>query len=116
MGNPFQEESNDLLTFDTKDIANPIVHEQINTHYESGIERFQALMKALESHDKAAFYKPIKKNKLNFFKQEPVVADLKHKTLKEDGHLFSQFFSSCQSRQCDLCEFFKYETSQFLLP
>ena len=33
LGNPFQEESNDLLTLDTKEIAHTSVHELVSTHY-----------------------------------------------------------------------------------
>ena len=54
------------------------------------------------------FYQPIKKNKLAFFKQGPAASNPKQKTLKEDCHLFSQLFI-CQSRKCDLQEFFKRE-------
>ena len=34
LGNPFQEESKDLLTLDTKDIAHPNGTERIHTHFE----------------------------------------------------------------------------------
>lgn len=33
--------------------------------------------------------------------------------LKEDCHLFSRLFISCQSRECDLQEFFCHENQQF---
>jgi hypothetical protein len=42
-----------------------------------------------------------------------VATDTKHKALKEDCNLFSQLFISCQSRQCDLREFFKFENQPF---
>ena len=113
LGNPFQEESNDLLTLDTKEIAHTSVHELVSTHYERGADRFCAFLKDLESQDESLFYKPLKKNKLNFFKQQCVATDTKHKALKEDCNLFSQLFISCQSRQCDLREFFKYENQPF---
>ena len=48
MGNPFQEESNDLLSLDTKDIAHPSAAELISTHYERGKSQFQMFMKGLE--------------------------------------------------------------------
>ena len=40
MGNPFQEESSDLLTLDTKDIAHTCVHDLLSTHYETGFVHF----------------------------------------------------------------------------
>lgn len=33
--------------------------------------------------------------------------------LKEDCQLFSKLFISCQSRECDLQEFFRHENQQF---
>ncbi len=113
MVNPFQEESGDLLTLDTKDIAHASVHELLSTHYERGTDRFHAFLKGLENQEESLFYKPLKKNKLDFFKQQCVATDPKHKAFKEDCHLFSRLFISCQSRQCDLSEFFKYENQSF---
>ena len=71
-------------------------------------------MKGLESQEQDLFYKSITKNAVNFLTQETVATDFKQKALKVDGNLLSQLFISCQSRQCDLNEFFMYETSQFL--
>lgn len=92
LGNPFQEESNDLLTLDTKDIAHTSVHELVSTHY----KRFCEFLNDLDSREESLFYKPLKKNKLNFFKQQCAATDAKQKTLKEDCNLFSQLFISCQ--------------------
>ena len=63
----------------------------------------------------SSFYEPIKRNKLDFFNQkpEPVSGDLKQKVLKDDCRLFSKLFISCQSRECDLLEFFKHENQSF---
>ena len=113
LGNPFQEESNDLLTLDTNDIAHTSVHELVRTHYERGADRFCTFLKDLESQEESLFYKPLKKNKLNFFKKQCIATDTKHKALKQDCNLFSQLFISCHSRQCDLREFFKYENQPF---
>ena len=66
-------------------------------------------MKGLESQEGDLFYKSITKNTVNFFTQESVATDSKQKALKADCNLFLQHFISCQSRQCDLNEFFKYE-------
>ncbi len=107
------EESNDLLTLDTKDIAPTSVHEVVSMHYQRGADKFCAFLKDLESQEESLFYKPLTKNKLSFFKQECVATNTKHKALKEDCNLFSQLFISCQSRQCDLKEFFKYENQLF---
>ena len=40
MGNPFKEESRDLLSLDTNDIAHPSAAELIFTHHDRGRTRF----------------------------------------------------------------------------
>ena len=69
-------------------------------YYERGIERFHEFIKGLESQEGDLFYKSITKITVNFSTQ---------KALKADCNLFLQHVISCQSRQCDLHEFFKYE-------
>lgn len=113
LGNPFQEESSDLLTLDTKDIAHPKAADLINTHYDRGRDQFKEFMEHLEHGDGEFFYQPIKKNNIDFFKHDQVAKEPKQKTLREDCHLFSRLFISCQSRQCDLMEFFKHENQPF---
>ena len=93
----------------TKDIAHISAVALLGQHYDRGKEQFLKFMDALESRDENMFYQPIKKNKLAFFKQGPAASNPKQKTLKEDCRLFSQLFISCQSRKCDLQEFFKHE-------
>jgi hypothetical protein len=56
-------------------------------------------------------------NKTDFFQQkpEPNVGDSKQKTLKDDCRLFSTNFTSCQSREYDLMDFFSMSISLFPL-
>ncbi len=112
MGNPFMEDSDDLLVLDTKDIADSSAADLISVHHERGKEKLKSFMIDLQSSDdQCSFYKPIKKNVITFFKRKPVVSgtNSKMKELKDDYRLFSRLFISCQSRQCDLQEFFKHE-------
>ena len=67
MGNTFKEESRDLLSLDTNDIAHPSGAELIFTHHTRGRTRF---MDGLES-EVSAFCEPIKKTRVDFFRQEP---------------------------------------------
>ena len=69
MGNPFQEESGDLLSMDTKDIASSSNAERIATHLSTGNASFEARLEALEQEDTSSFYAPIKKTKMDFFQQ-----------------------------------------------
>ena len=41
MGNPFQEDSADLLVLDTKNIADPAPAELVGTHQQRGQEKFK---------------------------------------------------------------------------
>ena len=73
-------------------------------------------MKGLESDEDCKLYKPIKRNKLDFFQQESRAAnsiDLQQNTLSEDCSLFSILFISCQSIDCDLLELFCHENQYF---
>jgi len=107
MGNPFQEESGDLLSLDTKDIASPSNAERTATHLSTRDASFEALLEALEQEVTSSFYAPIKKTKMDFFQQDKLSTIAKEKVLKEDCQVFSILFISCQHRECDLHEFFR---------
>ena len=70
MGNPFKEESRDLLSLDTNDIDHPSGAELISTHHTRGRTRFVEFMGRLES-EVSTFYEQIKKTRIDFFGQEP---------------------------------------------
>ena len=71
-------------------------------------------MKGLEGDAESTFYEPIKKNRVDFFRQKPTPVDSsKQMVLKEDCQLISKLFISCQSRECDLKEFFRHENQSF---
>ncbi len=61
MGNPFKEETGDLLSLDTKDIASPDSAARIATRLSTGKASFEARLEALEQEDTSSFYPPIKK-------------------------------------------------------
>ena len=113
MGNPFAEESKDLLSLDTKDIAEPSAAILVATHLERGKVQFQSFMDKLKT-DSQDLDKPIKRNNKDFFKsrKDPTVKS-EAQLLKEDCKLFSRLLISCQSRGCDLAEFFKHEKQSF---
>jgi len=69
MGNPFQEESGDLLSLDAKDIASPSNAERIANRLSTGNASFEARLEALEQEDTSSFYAPIEKTKMDFFQQ-----------------------------------------------
>ena len=113
MGDPFKEESRELHSLDTNDIAHPSAAELIFTHHIRGKTRFVEFMDGLES-EVSTFYEPIKKARVDFFRQEPHCVNVtKQKVLKDDCQLFSKLFISCQSRECDLYDFFRHENHPF---
>lgn len=61
MGNPFQEESADLMVLDTKD---PALAEVVSTYHDRGKEKFKSFMEALQNEQDCTFYQPIRKNKV----------------------------------------------------
>jgi len=67
MDNPFQEESGDLLSLDTTDIASPSNAERTATHLSTGNASFEARLEALEQEDTSSFYALIKKTKNGLF-------------------------------------------------
>jgi hypothetical protein len=64
--NPFQEESQDLLSLDTKDIAHHTTAELISTHLEKGRVHFLQYMEGLAKENESTFYEPIKKQPVDF--------------------------------------------------
>lgn len=113
LGNPFQEESGDLFSLDTKEVAHSSSAELVHSHLQIGQTQYQDFVTRLEDNP-SSFYEPIRKNRLDFFcPDKPVTDPSKQKQLKEDYHLFSKLFISCQNRECDLQEFFQHENQPF---
>lgn len=106
LGNPFKEDTADLLTLDTKVVASMASAKLLTGHYQNGHAKFDEFMKRLEEEDMHLFYDPIKKKKLDFFnqKQEPVSKDSKQRMLENDCQIFAKLFIF---RECDLLEFFR---------
>ena len=112
-GNPFLEETADLINIDQKTIAHPTAADLIKTHLSKGQTAFAEFFDRL--NDSEAFYSPIKKNNIDFFNQadQKCLNKSKKQILKDDYRLFSQLFISCQLRECDLQEFFRHENQSF---
>lgn len=115
MGNPFMEETGELLTLDTKSVAHASAAALVAEHYKKGKASFDEFLKGLEEGQDCKFYHPIKRNNIDFFRQKPEASskDLKLKNIKDDCQLFSKLFISCQSRECDLNDFFKHENQSY---
>ena len=64
--NPFQVDSADLFSIDTKDVPHPSIAELVYSHLQKGQIQYQNYVKSLE--DNTSFcYEPIRNNSLDFF-------------------------------------------------
>ena len=66
MGNPFKEESRDLISLDTNDIDHPSAAKLIFTHRDRGRTCFVESMDGMET-EVSTFYEPIKKSRVYLF-------------------------------------------------
>ncbi len=75
MFNPFEEETCDLLTLDTKDIVDPSSAKTVTFHHEKGKEQCQAFMEGMQ-HDTESYQKKTK-NKMAYVRQEQAASSSK---------------------------------------
>lgn len=114
MGNPFLEDTGDLLTLDTKRIVDSSVVETVNTIEQLGQQQHDNYVKArLVDKPAQAISDTVKKNNLPLFTKAASRAKSKEKTkiasLKSSCDLFARLYISCQARQGNLDEFFQHE-------
>ena len=55
LGNPFQQETADLLVLDTKTIADPTLAGLVGMHQERGKQQFKSFVDGLEIDDTSSF-------------------------------------------------------------
>ncbi len=113
MGNPFLEQSNDLLVLDTKDILDASVAEAVRKVEALGVEQYQKFVEErLVKCDKPVT-DVISKNNLPLLKYTPSKGSSKQKmqieALKSNCNLFSRLYVSCQARSGNLDMFFSHE-------
>lgn len=111
MGNPFKEDSGDLLTIDTNLIMDSDVQKTVGNAYKLGQEQYKLFVKERFEDQTKPIKEPIKKNKLQLFssKKSPQKQKSRVATMKEDCNLFSRLYIACQSREGNLEDFFKHE-------
>lgn len=117
MGNPFSEETSDLLVLDTRDIADPKVSQSIREMEKLGKLQFKEFTEERLKHATKSVTEPIPRNKLQLFGRQPVRNSSQSSplvsSLKSDCALFSRLFVSCQTRDGDLENFFKHENHAY---
>ena len=104
-GNPFLEDSAELVSLDTNLVTDKEVLDAFET---TGKDQFNAFRQKVNTNE---FYSSIKKNNFELFQSSftQTTKSKPNKQLKQDCVLFSNLFIMCQSRQLNLDDFFKYE-------
>ena len=113
LGNPFTEESENLMAIHTKDIMDDSVLATVKKAHKVGEEQFCLFVKERFIDRSKPVTDPRKKNNLPTFStptKKAVSKDqAKVKLLKEDCSLFGRLCIACQTRDGNLDEFFSYE-------
>ena len=72
MGNPFTENSSDLIVLDTRNIAGPAIIERVRQIEKLGTDRYELYIKERLVEKTKHINEPIKRNKLVLFHCPPV--------------------------------------------
>ncbi|KAL8561191.1 hypothetical protein ACOMHN_029262 [Nucella lapillus] len=111
MGNPFEEESQDVVKLDTKEIAGSAAVETVMNAKRIGQEQFEAFTR--ECLLAKAVDDPIPRNKLKVFSTSTPRIQSKGQqqlaSVKNDRELFARMYIGCQTRDGNLEEFFRHE-------
>ncbi|XP_045131595.1 uncharacterized protein LOC123516404 [Portunus trituberculatus] len=116
MGNPFIEESQELICLDTHDIMDEEAAKSVRQAEELGVQQYQSFVEERLVNGSKPLSDRITKNKLQLFGQPPArgksQSTSKLQSLKSDCSLFSRLYIACQSRDGDLNEFFRHENQR----
>ena len=113
MGNPFFEESHDLLVFDTKNIMDASVVKTVRKIKSLGQEQYKKCVEERLQQSLKPITETLSKNNLLLFSRPTIKSPLKEKlqlaALKKDRDLFMRLYSACQTRGGDLDQLFSHE-------
>ena len=113
MGNPFCDDSKDLLVLDSRDLADPAVINTVRQIEKLGQEQHDSYVLEILINQTKSITDPIKRNNLPLFSRPPVRdktrTQLQVSSLKNDCSLFSRLFIASQVRDGDLDGFFAHE-------
>lgn len=117
-GNPYEEDSQDLLVLDTKEIAPPQAVDILRRAHKMGQVQFDNFVRERLMERAKHIQDPIRRSKLKIFGQ-PAIKPQAHgkqpmNSLRNDVNFFSRLYIGCQNRDGKLDEFFKQENQAFL--
>lgn len=113
MGNPFCENSSDLLVLDSRDLADAAVIDTVNQIEKLGQDQYEAYVSERLVNQTKNITDPIKRNNLPLFSRPPIREKTRSQqqlsSMKNDCSLFSRLYIAAQIRDGDLDEFFEHE-------
>jgi hypothetical protein len=112
MGNPFMEDSSDLLVLDTKDVMDECVVQFVKQAQKTGQSQYDTYVSERLVKCTTPITDTIKRNKTALFGYESkshTAAHDKLAVLRNDCTLFSRLYIGCQARDGDVQEFFRHE-------
>lgn len=112
-GNPFEEESKDLIVLHSKELAGPSAAETVRKVRQIGELQFEAFTRECLIDRTKPVDDTIPRNKIKVFGASTVRSISKQKqklaSVKQDMVLFSRLYIACQTRDGNLDEFFRHE-------
>jgi hypothetical protein len=113
LGNPFMEDSGDLLVLDTRDIPDQAVAKTFRGIEKLGQDQYDSYVTQRLVERTTPLSDTIPKNRLALFSRPPTRTPSKATqmvaSLKSDCALFSRLYTACQTRDGDLENFIKHE-------
>lgn len=114
-GNPFLDESEELMAIHTKDVMDPSIVKSVQDVTKIGDKQFKEFTKERFTERSKAITEPLKRNNLPILSTQTKKtvskdkAKVKGKELKQNCALFLRLYIACQSRDGNLDDFFTYE-------
>ena len=95
MGNPFLDQSDELLTLDLANVMDQSVVETVRTIEALGKEQFQSYYKSVLVDCTTSIHEPIKRNNLPLFKRPKLNQKPKQSRVIENLKMMCLFFHDC---------------------
>ncbi len=117
MGNPFEDESTDLLRLHNKDVMDSASIQCLTTIQAQGKDQYDTFIQERLKSQTKTISDVIKSNKVILFKELPQrkqsKTDQKVILLKNELSYFARLYVACQTRSGNLSEFFKHGNQPF---
>lgn len=116
-GNPFEERNNELVTLNNRVCLSDSAVESVRQLECKGQEQYNVFVNTALQSEQSAFSAPIKRNQFQLYHDTKKIktSALKRKVqhLKDHADLYGKAFLVLESRDGDLKEFFRHESSSY---